>query len=258
MDFHWHFHPEIELTCIEKGKGTRTIGHSVHPYEDGDLCLIGPNLPHAFGSNPRDRTGAKWTVIHFQPERFGGAFWQLPQNLRIISLLRESRRGIWFPNALQSGAREVFCKLVSARSADFGTVYLLELLAILAHTRPRRALNPAAASYSIESMDQRIPELLAWVEDRVHSAELSQAEAAERLRMSPRAFCRYFRHRLGKSFRQYVNELRVARACSKLLHSEDAISEIAFESGFNNLANFNRRFRETVRCTPTEYRAGRR
>lgn len=257
VDFHWHFHSEFELTFIEHGKGTRSIGHSVHPYSDGDVCLIGANLPHAYGSNPRDRTGARWRVLHFQPERFGDAFWSLPQNQRIKTLLNESRRGLWFPSTATTPVRGLLRKISSAKSVDFGTIHLLELLALLARVRGRRPLNAASASYATETVDKRLPALLAWVDEQADSAGLSQAFAAERVHLSPQAFCRYFRQHLGKSFRQYVNELRLARACSKLLHSEMAISEIAFESGFSNLANFNRRFREVLKCTPTEYRAGR-
>ena len=256
VDFHWHFHPEFELTYIERGKGTRSIGHSVQPYSDGDVCLIGSDLPHAYGSNPRDRTGAKWTVLHFQPERLGDAFWSLPQNERLQKMLQASHRGISFPS-VPLGEVKALLQKISERSADFGTIHLLELLTLLAHSRKWQLLNAATASYPTEVVDKRLPSLLAWVDEQADSAELSQAEAAERLHLSPQAFCRYFRHRLGKSFRQYVTELRVARACSKLLHSEAPISEIAFETGFNNLANFNRRFREVVNCTPTEYRAGR-
>lgn len=257
VDFHWHFHAELELTFIEHGKGTRAIGHSVHPYSDGDVCLIGANLPHAYGSNPRERTGARWRVLHFQPERFGDAFWNLPQNQRIKTLLHESRRGLWFPSSAVSSIHRLLLKIATAKSADFGTIHLLELLARLASVRGRRPLNAASVSYASETGDKRLPALLAWVDEQADSSSLSQASAAERVHLSPQAFCRYFRHRLGKSFRQYVNELRLARACSKLLHSEAAISEIAFEAGFNNLANFNRRFREVLNCTPTEYRAGR-
>lgn len=257
VDFHWHFHPEFELTWIEKGRGTRSIGHAVQPYADGDLCLIGSGLPHAYGSHPRDRTGAKWTVLHFQPERFGGTFWDLPQNRRIRNLLNEARRGIWFPASTGKIVGALLRKASRARSADFGTIHLLEVLARLAGVRNIQPLNAASASYSEELRDPRLPGLLAWVDEQAEASELSQAAAAQSLHMSPQAFCRYFRRRLGKSFRQYVTELRIARACSKLAHSERAISEIAFEVGFGNLANFNRRFRELLDCTPGEYRRAR-
>lgn len=257
VDFHWHFHPEFELTFIQHGKGTRSIGHTVQPYSDGDICLIGGGLPHAYGSNPQDRTGARWSVLHFQPERFGEAFWNLSQNQRVRRLLYEARRGLWFPPSAVPAIRGLLQKIAAVRSADFGTIYLLELLVVLANVRGWRPLNVASVAYPTEIADKRLPALLAWVDVQADSAELSQARAAERVNLSPQAFCRYFRHRLGKSFRQYVNELRVSRACSKLLHSEAPISEIAFESGFNNLANFNRRFREVVDCTPSEYRSGR-
>lgn len=257
VDSHWHYHPEFEIIFIEQGRGARTIGRSVQPYADGDLCLMGADLPHRFGSHPRDRLGARWTVIHFQPDRFGEAYWNLPQNRRLRGLLDASRRGVHFAHTRPPEIAGAIRRITGAPSADFGTIHLLEFLAHLAARRDRRLLNATDASASRDPMDLRLSEFLAWVDKRAEDPELSQSEAAARLRLSPQAFCRFFRQRLGKTFRQYVNELRVAWACSRLQHSDAAVTEIAFRSGFNNLANFNRRFREIVRCTPSEYRSGR-
>ena len=49
--FNWHYHPEYELTLTLGSHGTRFVGTGVAPYAEGDLALIGPNLPHAWQSH---------------------------------------------------------------------------------------------------------------------------------------------------------------------------------------------------------------
>src|SRR5258707_12466360 len=87
--FYWHFHPEIELTLIVRSRGRRFVGDSIEPYEDGDLVLVGPNLPHPWSSDPR-RKG-----------RHGAGFWQFPREFLRAPELAGGRR------ALSGSARRV-------------------------------------------------------------------------------------------------------------------------------------------------------
>lgn len=68
--------------------------------------------------------------------------------------------------------------------------------------------------------------------------------------MSVSAFSRFFKRTLGKTFTDYVTELRLSHACKLLLETDASISEAAFQAGFNNLSNFNRRFLEWKSIRP--------
>jgi len=252
VDFHWHFHPEIELIQIRRGDGVRYVGRSVEPFRAGDFCLIGSNLPHAFGSQPSERRGADWMVGHFLPSVWGEPFWKLPEMRRIAALLDRSRCGIGFP-AEQAGECAVGFQRLERTPAGAGRLAAwLELLDRLAVLPGQRVLNPAP--FTGETMDPRLQTVLAWVETHAGDADLTQGRAAAQVHQSPQAFSRFFHQATGRVFQRYVSEVRVARACGDLLNSEAGISQIAFQSGFNNLANFNRRFREITGCTPREYR----
>lgn len=252
VDFHWHFHPEWELIFIHKGSGIRQIGRSVMPYASGDLCLIGSNLPHAFSSHPDERHGARWTVLHFLPQAWGDAFWQLPQNHRVSELFTLSGRGLSFTGGGSEDCASLMQKLEDSREYTMST--LLELFERLSKI-PRTSLNPAAFLHEEgQKIDLRLQHVLSWMDEHFRQSDLTQAEAASLIGMSPQAFCRFFRQSTGRSFRRYVNELRVADACSSLKNPGASISEAAFGAGFNNLANFNRRFREILGRTPSEYR----
>lgn len=252
VDFHWHFHPEVELIQIRRGCGVRYVGRSVEPFRAGDFCLIGSHVPHAFGSHPAERRGAEWTVGHFLPSVWGEAFWRLPEMRRVAELLDRARHGLWFPAEAAAECARRFHRLVRTPAGAARLAAWLELLDQLAALPGRRVLNPAPFFGGV--VDPRLQTVLAWVETHAGDPDLTQAGAAREIHQSPQTFSRYFHKATGRVFHRYVSEVRVARACGDLLNSDAGISQIAFQSGFNNLANFNRRFREITGCTPREYR----
>jgi len=83
---------------------------------------------------------------------------------------------------------------------------------------------------------------------------ISLQEVASVSNMSPTAFCRFFKSRTQKSFIQFLNELRVGHACKLLQDEKHSIADVCYESGFNNLANFNKFFRAIKNKTPPAYR----
>jgi transcriptional regulator GlxA family with amidase domain len=83
---------------------------------------------------------------------------------------------------------------------------------------------------------------------------LSAAQLAAELGMSESRFSRFFRRATVNTFTDFVNRLRVNRACHLLMESERLVTHICDEVGFNNVANFNRRFLEIKGMTPSEFR----
>ena len=80
------------------------------------------------------------------------------------------------------------------------------------------------------------------------------AEAAAAAHMSVPAFTRFFRKCTGKTFLEYLTELRVGAACRLLMETDRTVAQVCSASGFGNLSNFNRRFRDLKGITPREFR----
>ena len=57
IPFQWHYHPEFELTLTLNSRGQRYIGDAISGYDDGDLVLLGPNLPHTWCSAEKIEAG---------------------------------------------------------------------------------------------------------------------------------------------------------------------------------------------------------
>lgn len=257
VDSHWHFHPELELAFIQQGNGVLHAGRSLTPYRAGDLFPLGSNLPHAYGSHPRERNGAVWTVMHFAPERCR-EFWLLPQNQRLKSLFARSVPGLHFRGEGVARAAPLLQRLEKRAPGDVAMALWIELLERLARVKDFEMLDPSVQAEAPPfPVDPRLQQVLTGIDDQIEHPDLTQASVARTIGLSPQAFCRFFRERTGRPFHRYVNELRIAHACSALVNTEKSVSEVAFHAGFNNLANFNRRFRELMRQTPSQYRKTR-
>ena len=137
------------------------------------------------------------------------------------------------------------------RFAQF--LLLLETLA-LAPDHEKRVLVSEIYSPTLTKKNvTRIEVVKKWI--IAHLTEtLMIKDVASRVNMEPKSFSYFFKKNTGKSFVQYVKELRIGLACQKLLTSELSILEVAYGSGFNNLSNFNRQFREIKGVTPTQFR----
>jgi len=251
----WHYHPEVEVTLIRRGRGLRYVGGSVERYEEGDLCLLNAHLPHSWSSE-RKTGPVESSVIQFLPET-AADFWAL-RELRKIGRLLARGGGGWH---VRGKARERSIALFDALErlpllSSRRAVLFLELLSGLAEATGLRPIQPAGATRGPVLRGKNeilLQSTLSYVEAN-STREIVHTEAARRVRMSPAAFCRFFKRRMGKTFGQHVNEVRIARVCGELIDTDQGIIEIAFACGYNNLSHFNRQFTTLMGCTPREYR----
>jgi AraC-like DNA-binding protein/quercetin dioxygenase-like cupin family protein len=252
--FVWHYHPETELTWNRQGQGMRYVGQSVARFEAGDVVLVRGNVPHTWASAPEQRGEAIWTVIHFLPERWGPEFWQLPELRKLRALLAGNGHDVRFTGARVWKIGEAIEKFAATPARDARSV--IKFLSIgeeLVRT-PHYRLSSLAARGEASDPDSRLRTVLDWLEQHI-ALPVSESAAAAAANMSAAAFSRWFKQRVGCTFERYLNELRVARVCARLVNGPESITEAAFGCGYNSLANFNRRFRELTGLSPTEFRS---
>ncbi len=255
FEFLWHFHPEVELTLITRGRAMKFVGDAIERSVDGDLVLLGSNLPHTWASD-KGSMCAKSIVIQFLPDFWGDRFAALPEMRQVAALLERARYGLSFSGDARDEVSALMHRATEAPPID-QLALLIQMLARLSRATDVRPLSRSDATrHGQVNVSRRMRRVL----DRLHAdiVELpSQRELAADIKMSPQAFSRFFKRQVGKPFVQYVNEWRVGLACRNLLETDESITDVALGSGFDNLSNFNRQFRRIVGVTPTAYRAGR-
>jgi xylan 1,4-beta-xylosidase len=101
--------------------------------------------------------------------------------------------------------------------------------------------------------EKRINEIVEFIKS-YYFQELSLEVIAEHFNLSRSYFSRYFRKEMGINYLEYLTSFRLEKAAQKIRNSKDRISRIAMEVGFENVNNFNLRFKKKYNATPLEYR----
>ena len=256
--FQLHFHPEYELTLITRGRGTRVVGDHVGDYAEGDLILLGPELPHTWSSvraagRRRGGGGNEAFVLQFKPALFGPDLLKQPDLARLANLLKKARRGLRFQGATRSQAAQLL-RACHAATGLRRFVKLFELFELLADSRETQVLASKAPGYAgMLGKDGRMEQLYEYL--HAHCVEPVGLESVARhFNLSPSTLHRQLRKATGRSLTELVNELRISQACNLLAHTELRIAEVCYQCGYQNLSYFNRRFLALKQLTPREYR----
>lgn len=249
----FHYHPEIELTLIVHSPGQRFVGDHVGRFASGDLVLMGPNLPHMYLSDEKFSGPAHSIVLQFLPECLGADFFQRGELKAIRRLLEKSKVGLSFHGRTRDKVAPLMAQF--RQLEGFSRIMtFLHILEILSRSNECRTLaspaySPSLSLYQGERIN-RVCELIS----RKFREGITQSEAARVAKMSGPSFSRFFRRATNKTFRAFLNEVRIGYASQLLLETDRTVAEACYDSGFGNLSNFNRQFLKLRKISPRDFR----
>ena len=252
----WHYHMEAELIHFKKGNGTQFIGDHIQNFKDGDVVLVGSNLPHywrfdnVYFKNDPD-VSADVTVAHFREDFWGSEFLNLPENKNIRSVFETAKRGI----CIQGDTGEKVAGLLDQMLYTEGSrrvMLLIEALTIVAESRVIPLASISFDNYFKEAENDRINAIYEFTLANFKRS-ISTEEIAAVANISPHSFCRYFKSRTRKTYSQFINEIKVGHICKLLIEDKISIKHICFESGFRNFASFHKYFKQVTGKTPLQY-----
>lgn len=259
FDTPFHFHRHCELVWIEKSFGKRIVGDHIAHFEEGDLVLMGPDLPHIWQNDESfhnsKKLKAKATVIYFSPELFS-VFTDETNPLQYVQkLLERSQRGLRFKKSTNENVTAILNSITEYDGLE-RIMRFFQVIELLARSKNYEYLSsPSFINLYDEKDTNRINNVYRFLMQNFQR-DIELKEVASICHLTPEAFCRFFKSRTNKTFTQFLNELRIGHAC-KLLQKEDiATAAACYQSGFNNVQNFNKAFKTLTGKTPTEYRKG--
>ncbi|MGN7515836.1 MAG: AraC family transcriptional regulator [Allomuricauda sp.] len=252
----WHYHAELELVYVTQSTGTRFIGDSIEPFREGEVVLIGKNLPHMWLNDEAyfEDAGvsiAEATAIHFRQDFLGKDFLEAPELKNIRDLIEESRYGLKFDN-LDPKIKD------SIQELDSGTQFerlmrFIHVLNQLANHESKTILSSEGYLASFKKTNNKnLDKIYEYIFSNFDK-NILLSEVAEIANMNPSAFSRFFKRINRKTFKEYVNEVRIGYACKLLSEHQYNITRICYESGFNNISNFNRQFKKITGKSPSQY-----
>lgn len=249
----WHYHPEVELVYIEKGYGNRYVGNHISNFDDGDLILLGPNVPH-FGYEFGLQGINEEVVVQFKKDLFKSSANILPELEDIVALIEKAKSGISFfgetkiiigKELLEMENKDPFERLIN----------MFRVLQILAKSNDFEVLNADGVTLVVQNQnDDRINKVYQYVKDN-YKSEISLDQISKVAIMTVPAFCRYFKKYTKQTFTQFVNDFRIRQAIRLISQGNNSISEIAYHVGFNNFSHFNKQFKRVTGKTPSKYKS---
>ena len=253
----WHYHSALELIYIKKGRGTQFIGDSIKNFSDGDVVLVGSNLPHYWRFDPEffeQTTGESVDVyaIHFKEDFLGAAFIDLPETQELKKIIAQSKQGIKLEGISKTKIADLMPQIIEA-TGTMRIIKLLEVLTEIANCEEKNILVSLGFKPNfLENEKDRIQSIYNYtISNYKNKIELKEIAAVAKI--SPNSFCKFFKTKSRKTYTQFLNEIRVGQACKLLIENDLTVKEICYDCGFYNFTSFHKYFREITGKTPLKY-----
>ncbi|WP_159947008.1 AraC family transcriptional regulator [Polaribacter septentrionalilitoris] len=247
-----HQHDEIQISFIEKGKGTLLVGDSISSYSTNDLFIIGSNLPHAFKSEENTPEKSKMLSLFFTKDSFGDSFFEKNEFKELKHIFKKLEQGL----QIESNKEHIILFFKSLKKATKleRFIILLKILKAISSAETKPLSNFVYQKKYSDLEGKKLRTIFEYTITNSHKS-ISLEKIANVANMTKNAFCTYFKKHTNKTYVSFLTELRIENAC-KLLQSQkdNSIADIAFKTGFNNISNFNRKFKEIKKTTPLKYR----
>lgn len=257
IPFHWHYHPEYEICLTLNAKGKCQVGDYIGEFGDLDLVILGPNLPHTWQSKPNAHGESQFVHVAQIPVRWvDEQVLNSEEGQSLVKLFQQSYLGVRFAEQTAHKAKELFEQMNNATPFE-RLILLFQILNLMAQDQKSKILATADTDQCSSSNDfnkDKFDRVVNYIYNHF-TEELSATALAEIAHMSTNHFHRYFKRRMERTVNDFVNELRIAKACNLLINSNMPIAVISDQCGYNNISNFNRRFQAYKDCTPSAFRS---
>lgn len=255
----WHYHPELELHYVIKGEGIRFVGDSVDKFSEGELILLGENLPHCWQSADAVNVGLpdnefEVIVLQFLPNCMGAHLLNMPEANPLIRLFERAKNGMKIQGHTKEKVVSLMLELSAASNMD-RLILFFKIMNELAESSEYGFLTQSKNCYHArnESDMARVNQVYAYsMANYMQKITLNQMAGLCNLTVT--SFCRFFRTMYRKSYYDFLTEIRVSKACLMIIDSDLTIESICNLCGYHNISNFYRHFKNITGMTPYVYK----
>ncbi|MCW3089021.1 MAG: helix-turn-helix protein [Ferruginibacter sp.] len=249
--FYWHFHPEYEIVYVEAENGIRHIGDHISKYQESDLALIGPNIPH-LNFDYGVKTTVETVVVQMKENFLGRDFFSLPEIASIKMLLERAKSGLAFYGETKSQVAIKLKQLTGLPHFE-QLITLLQVFHLLAQSSEVELLNAdPISSAAVFKEQQRLQKVYHFI-DTNYQRDINVNEVAKLCNLTIPAFCRYFKKSTHYTFTDFLNHYRINQS-KKILLMDRSVTDACYESGFGNISYFNKTFKKITGDNPSIFK----
>ncbi|WP_395736337.1 helix-turn-helix domain-containing protein [Prosthecobacter sp.] len=253
----WHYHNECEITLVVRGGTERLVGNNISRLVPGDLVFMGSNVPHDYRNQPapgEKPAEVEAIVVQFMPQLPGHEDWLQRSTMKPIRrLFQRAEQGLEITGITKLTATRMMREMQHLHGMQ-RVILLLQLLDLLSNSEELQEISSAVLPQPRPGASDRISTACEFIASHLPEP-IYVVDLAAIVGLGKSAFSRLFKKSTGRTVPQYVNELRIARACLLLAETDLTVSQIAMDCGFVSPAHFQRQFREHQHCVPLAYRS---
>jgi AraC-like DNA-binding protein len=254
FDFPLHYHEEYELNLIiNAGGAKRIVGDNIEVIDEVELVLVGPNLYHAWFTHKCQSEQITELTIQFHKDLFEDRLLRRNQLSFIKTMFDKAQRGIVFSPETIERLKPRLMQLEQKNGFD-SVLELFSILHDLSTSRNMRTLSDAGSDNEQFNYNSRRIEKVFEYMNANYSRPITLTEVSKVANMPEASFSRFIKKRIGSTFIDSLNEIRLGHATRMLIDTTHNVAEVAYKCGFNNISNFNRTFKKRKGCTPKEFR----
>ncbi len=204
FDTPFHYHPEYELTYIVSSKGFRYIGNRIDGFEENDLVLLGPNIPHCWKNFQHATDLSAAMVFHWRNDLLGYNWREKKEFNSINCMLTKATHGLQFTSKT---AKNVKSKMqLALKGAPFENLLVfLEVLHELAHGKSTQLVSSSGFANQLNAIHLERLNIINNFIEKNYKNKIMLSEVADLVHLSPESFCRYFSKVTNHTFVDYLN-----------------------------------------------------
>lgn len=250
-----HCHKEFELNFVINAPGVqRIVGDSAEIIGEYDLVLItSPDLEHVWEQHDCKSKDVREITIQFSPQ-FMKTLLSTNQFDRVMKMFDKAQNGLSFPMQAIMKVYALIDELPDTKGFYAVTRFLSLLYELSMFTEEARVLSSSSFAKIQQHSDSRRVQKVQDYINQHYKEEIRLNQLADMVGMTEVSFSRFFKLRTGKNLSDYIIDIRLGHATRMLVDSTMSIAEICYESGFNNLSNFNRIFKKKKLASPKDFR----
>lgn len=247
-------HVNFEIALLENCIGKRFIGDHIEDFYETELVLLGSFLPHCwqYHSTVNDQIPPKATIVHFFPDFLGNELLNKPEAKHVNHLFTHAAKGILFSGEIVKTAKIILDQML-LKTGLRRAALMLELLDTLAQSDSYKTLSsPSFNMIETSGEANRINRVFDYI-FKNFKEDISLQEIAAIIPMSTAAFCRYFKSKTNRTLVEFIKEIRIGHAAKLLMEGNHNITEACYDSGYNNISNFNKQFKDLKGVSPRNF-----